>query len=147
MIHTPQPPRTLLASFLNPYTETNMTLEIQVDAGTGLPSVQLISNSTHSNSYASMGEDGAQGMELQQQEQFTVEAAKLTEVLRLSDSVPILVRWVLKKSLAWMKDRHHYQGRPSLSHASSAMGSSLQAMRRTSGNNADEGGILKRTRM
>ncbi|KAF9330668.1 hypothetical protein BG006_006376 [Podila minutissima] len=159
VVHTPQPPRTLLASFLNPYTETNMILEIQIDAGTGQPSVQLTSNSTQ-NSYSSMGEDSTrQGMELQQdfqqpsshasgqQEQFTIEAAKLTEVLRLCDSVPILVRWVLKKSLAWMKDRHYYQGRPSLSHSSSTMGSSVQAMRRASGINADEGGILKRTRV
>lgn len=84
-----------------------------------------------------------------QQEQFTVEAAKLTEVLRLSDNVPILVRWVLKQSLAWMKDRHHYQGghRASMSHSSSAMGSFVQAARRTSSNAADEGGILKRTRV
>lgn len=84
-----------------------------------------------------------------QQEQFTVEAAKLTEVLRLSDNVPILVRWVLKKSLAWMKDRHHYQGghRASMSHSSSAVGPSVQIVRRTSAYAADEGGILKRTRV
>lgn len=161
VVQTPQPPRTILVSFLNPYTETNMVLEIQIDAGTGQPSVQLLSSATHNNSYSSVGEGGGQGMDgLSQQqdfdssstgqpEQFTVEAAKLTEVLRLSDNVPILVRWVLKKSLAWMKDRHHYQGghRASMSHSSSAMGSFVQAVRRTSANAADEGGILKRTRV
>ncbi|KAI8349502.1 mediator of RNA polymerase II transcription subunit 1-domain-containing protein [Mortierella sp. GBAus27b] len=44
IIQTPQPPNMILASFLNPYTETNMVLEILIEAGTGIPTVRLVNS-------------------------------------------------------------------------------------------------------
>ncbi|KAG0331261.1 hypothetical protein BG004_001753 [Podila humilis] len=207
VIQTPQPPRTILASFLNPYTESHMVIEIHVDAGTGQPSVQLIVNKSQMNSnrggivngdvnsgqqgFMAMQMDGVEGSlhqqpspSLPQQQQqdmrgraaegqqgeFSIESSQLTQVLGMSDNIPILVRWVLKRSLAWMKDRHQYQQYSTTGGAnnggasvvggggqrnsvgqqyplSSSVGSN-QPLRRVSGNNnADEGGILKRTRI
>ncbi|KAF9407956.1 hypothetical protein BGZ94_002500 [Podila epigama] len=151
VIHTPQPPKTILVSFQNPYTETDMVLEIQIDAGTGQPSVQIITKSTggaSGNYTAAMNEAVSTGNLHQQQQQqhdplhpngansseqdasLNFDAQTLTKVLRLSDNIPVLVRWVLRKSLAWMKDRYHYQHNISSGHG-----------------HADEGGILKKSRV
>ncbi|KAF9917665.1 hypothetical protein BX616_000298 [Lobosporangium transversale] len=159
VIQTPQPPHVILASFVNPHTETNMTIEILIDAGTGLPAVRLINGTTvGSSGVSSGGVGGIAGVtglssisnmgnlsgslvDMQQQQQqeqrlFSIEPEKLTKVLQMSDSIPILVRWILKRSFAWVKE-NLYQGKavhqPSLSRRASTY--------------TEEGGILKRPRV
>ncbi|KAG0003009.1 hypothetical protein BGZ79_001859 [Entomortierella chlamydospora] len=154
IVQTPQPPNTILASFLNPYTETNMILEILIDAGTGLPTVRLVNETTTSSavgvtSDAAMiggGINGDSGMNMnnmsdvnnssgsQDHQQFLI-GEKLTRVLQTCDSIPILVRWILKRSLSWMKGRSSIQGK-----------GQSQLGRRTS-SYTEEGGILKRPRV
>ncbi|KAG0370484.1 mediator of RNA polymerase II transcription subunit 1-domain-containing protein [Gamsiella multidivaricata] len=141
VIQTPQPPNMILASFLNPYTETSMLVEILIDAGSGLPSVRFMNGvSAAGNTGLSMGYNGASSMgdqhqQQQQDQQFSVEGETLRRVLQTCDSIPILVRWILKRSLVWMKERHHHQGKaPS------------HLLRRAS-TYTEEGGILKKPRV
>ncbi|KAF8934507.1 hypothetical protein BGZ58_005666 [Dissophora ornata] len=155
VIQTPQPPKMILASFLNPYTKTNMMLEILLDAGTGQPTVRLVNSGASvatitaaavaGNSNMIMGNDISSdigvigsGDQQQQGQLFVVESEKLTKVLQTCDSIPILVRWVLKRSQAWMKERHHH------SHGSK---SHLGHLGRRASSYVEEGGILKRPRV
>ncbi|KAF9987485.1 hypothetical protein BGZ65_003372 [Modicella reniformis] len=177
VIQTPQPPNMILTSFLNPYTETNMTLEILIEAGTGVPTVRLVnsvvptepgnfgvnmmmmnhggninngsnssissigsgnssgSTSTSSSSGGSGSGDSGGGGDQPHGRPFAVENETLTKVLQTCDSVPILVRWVLKRSLAWMKERNRYQSKPQ-THLGRRVSSYVE-----------EGGILKRPRV
>ncbi|KAF9357270.1 hypothetical protein BGX26_004013 [Mortierella sp. AD094] len=155
IVQTPQPPNMILASFLDPYTETNMILEILIDAGTGSPTVRLVNGTptastvgvTSDAAVIGGGINGDVGMSMNNMndvnnssgspdhQQFLIEGEKLTRVLQTCDSIPILVRWVLKRSLGWMKERNSIQGK----------GQSLLGRRASS--YTEEGGILKRPRV
>jgi len=107
-----------------------MLMDIQIDASTAVPSVRLnMAPINQSDSSNSSNINGAL---------FTVEDESLTKVLRHCDSIPILVRWLLKRSLAWSEEQlqqHQQQTK-----------SQVHSMRRTS-SYADEGGVLKRPRV
>ncbi|KAF9573629.1 hypothetical protein EC968_008266 [Mortierella alpina] len=133
VVQTPQPPNMILVSFMNPYTESHMVLEILIDAGTGLPTARLVITAQTPGSIG-VGADMAQGG--RQDAVFAVESEKLTRVLQTCDNIPILVRWVLKRSLAWMKERHQHQ----------QVGKGQAHLGRRSSSYAEEGGILKRPR-
>ncbi|KAG0329406.1 hypothetical protein BGZ99_002117 [Dissophora globulifera] len=164
VIQTPQPPSMILASFTNPYTDTSMALEILIDAGSGLPTVRLVNGGAMtlvpglvamtgnsgmgmsmnmggiiSGSNLGMDFDSQQHQQQQQQQlldqQFAIEGDKLTKVLQTCDSIPILVRWVLKRSLAWMKERHQ------------SIRSHPGHLGRRASSYVEEGGILKRPRV
>ncbi|KAF9112642.1 hypothetical protein BGX27_003030 [Mortierella sp. AM989] len=155
VIQTPQPPNVILASFLNPYTESNMIIEVLIDAGTGSPTVRLINGTPTASTVGGISEAaviggsiiGNSGLNTNHKlntnksggtldhQQFMVEGEKLTKVLQTCDSIPILVRWVLKRSHNWMKERNLIQGK-----------GQSQLGRRTS-SYTEEGGILKRPRV
>ncbi|KAF9186249.1 hypothetical protein BGZ50_002578 [Haplosporangium sp. Z 11] len=104
VVQTPKPPSMILVSFLNPFTETNMMLEILIGAGTGIATARLVNGgatvdgSIHSSNIHSGSND-----------QFVVGGEKLTKVLQTCENIPILVRWVLRQSFAWVKERHQHQ--------------------------------------
>ncbi|CAO3571934.1 unnamed protein product [Mortierella alpina] len=133
VVQTPQPPNMILVSFMNPYTESHMVLEILIDAGTGLPTARLVITGQTPGSIGS-GVDVNQGG--RQDAAFAVENEKLTKVLQTCDNIPILVRWVLRRSFAWMKERHQHQ----------QLGKGQVHLGRRSSSYAEEGGILKRPR-
>ncbi|KAF9987791.1 hypothetical protein BGZ75_010417 [Mortierella antarctica] len=133
VVQTPQPPNMILVSFMNPYTESHMVLEILIDAGTGLPTARLVITGQTPGSMSG-GVDMNQGG--RQDTVFAVESDKLTKVLQTCDNIPILVRWVLRRSFAWMKERHQHQ----------QLGKGQVHLGRRSSSYAEEGGILKRPR-
>ncbi|KAF9939786.1 hypothetical protein BGZ67_008894 [Mortierella alpina] len=133
VVQTPQPPNMILVSFMNPYTESRMVLEILIDAGTGLPTARLVITGQTPGSMSG-GVDMNQGG--RQDTVFAVESDKLTKVLQTCDNIPILVRWVLRRSFAWMKERHQHQ----------QLGKGQVHLGRRSSSYAEEGGILKRPR-
>ncbi|KAI1318573.1 hypothetical protein EDD11_006264 [Mortierella claussenii] len=160
VIQTPQPPHVILASFLNPHTETNMTIEILIDAGTGLPSARLadggpvgeagitgisVGNMNHLNSsMADIHQQQQQQLQqLQSDQLFAVDAEKLTKVLQMCDSIPILIRWVLKRSLTWMKGRQPRN----LTKNTQSQTPHLGHLGRRASSYTEEGGILKRPRV
>ncbi|KAF9952574.1 hypothetical protein BGZ72_006111 [Mortierella alpina] len=136
VVQTPQPPNMIMVSFMNPYTESHMVLEILIDAGTGLPTARLIISGQTPGSFnsASTGVDVNLGGRLDAA--FAVESDRLTKVLQTCDNIPILVRWVLRRSFAWMKERHQHQ----------QLGKGQVHLGRRSSSYAEEGGILKRPR-
>ncbi|GJJ68900.1 hypothetical protein EMPS_01246 [Entomortierella parvispora] len=130
VIHTPQPPNGIMVSFMDPYVQNNMLMDIQIDASTAVPSVRLNMAPTHqSNGNSNSNITGAV---------FTLQDENLTKVLRLCDSIPILVRWVLKRSHAWSEEQ--------LQQHQQQVKSQVHSMRRTS-SYADDGGVLKRPRV
>ncbi|KAF9965030.1 hypothetical protein BGZ70_005522 [Mortierella alpina] len=133
VVQTPQPPNMILVSFMNPYTESHMVLEILIDAGTGLPTARLVITGQTPGSIGS-GVDMNQGG--RQDAAFAVENEKLTMVLQTCDNIPILVRWLLRRSFAWVKERHQHQ----------QLGKGQVHLGRRSSSYAEEGGILKRPR-
>ncbi|KAF9362746.1 hypothetical protein BGX34_005574 [Mortierella sp. NVP85] len=147
VIQTPQPPNMILASFLNPYTETNMVLEIHIEPGTGVSTARLVNmfgagsanfamNLNHSsNSGGNSGSSGPSDGDPQQERPFAVESETITKVLQTCDNIPILVRWILKRSLAWMKERHRHQNKMQMH------------LGRRASSYVEEGGILKRPRV
>lgn len=151
IIQTPQPPNVILASFVNPFTETSMRIEIVIDPVTASPTVRLDTGMSHASpmmgfqtggefQYMQQQQQQDQYMQHSQQQQqhdvFVVDSVKLTQVLLLCDSIPILVRWILKRSFVWMKERHQLMGRRG----------SIQSGRRPS-SLTEDGGILKRPRV
>ncbi|KAG0057069.1 hypothetical protein BGZ83_001918 [Gryganskiella cystojenkinii] len=143
VVHTPQPPNGILVSFVDPYSHANYLMDIQIDANTSMPLVRLNvapSNLRLNQGAGSTGEQSAQGSGSNEGAGalFMMEDEKLTKVLRTCDSIPILVRWVLKRSLAWVQEQHQYQQQQSRSQ--------IPSVRRTS-SYADEGGVLKRPRV
>ncbi|KAF9438805.1 hypothetical protein BGZ76_004404 [Entomortierella beljakovae] len=145
IIQTPQPPNTILATFSNPYTDTNLILEILIDAGSSLPSARLINgapvtSATGITSNASMigGSIGKSGMAMNSEiseHPFMIEGEKLTKVLQTCDNIPILIRWILKRSLDWMKERN------------SSLSKSQSQLARRASSYTEDGGILKRPRV
>lgn len=150
IIQTPQPPNIILASFINPFTETSMKIEIVIDPVTASPTVRLDTGMGHASPMIGF-QTGGEFQYMQQQQQqdqyiqhsqqqqhgvFVVDSVKLTQVLLLCDSIPILVRWILKRSFVWMKERHQLMGRSG----------SMQSGRRPS-SHTEDGGILKRPRV
>ncbi|KAF9549956.1 hypothetical protein EC957_002016 [Mortierella hygrophila] len=152
IIQTPQPPNIILATFINPFTETSVRIEIVIDPVTASPTVRLDTGMGHASPMMGFQTGGEfQYMQQQQQQQdqymqhslqqqqqdvFVVDSVKLTQVLLLCDSIPILVRWILKRSFVWMKERHQLVGRSG----------SVQSGRRPS-SHTEDGGILKRPRV
>jgi hypothetical protein len=145
IIQTPQPPNIILASFINPFTETSMRIEIVIDPVTASPTVRLDTGMSHSSpmmgfhaggEFQHMQQQDQYMQHQQQQDVFVVDSIKLTQVLLLCDSIPILVRWILKRSFAWMKERHQLMGRSG----------SMHSGRRPS-SHPEDGGILKRPRV
>lgn len=136
VVQTPQPPNMILVSFMNPYTESHMVLEILIDAGTGLPTARLVTTGQTPGSISG-GIDGVDANQGGRQDAaFAVEAEKLTKVLQTCDNIPILVRWVLRRSFAWIKEWHQHQ----------QLGKGQAHLGRKSSSYAEEGGILKRPR-
>ncbi|KAF8986134.1 hypothetical protein BGZ46_009245 [Entomortierella lignicola] len=155
VVQTPQPPNMIIASFLNPYTDTRMILEILIDAGTGLPTLRLINEASTTSTVGvasevsgiggsnkgdasmnmnNMNNDNKVGGALDQQ-QFMIEGDKLTRVLQTCDSIPLLIRWVLKRSLSWMKERNSVHEK------------SISYLGRRVSSYTEDGGILKRPRV
>ncbi|KAF9209065.1 hypothetical protein BGZ49_006474 [Haplosporangium sp. Z 27] len=155
VVQTPQPPNMIIASFLNPYTDTRMILEILIDAGTGLPTLRLINEASTTSTVGvasevsgiggsnkgdasmnmnNMNNDNKIGGALDQQ-QFMIEGDKLTRVLQTCDSIPLLIRWVLKRSLSWMKERNSVHEK------------SISYLGRRVSSYTEDGGILKRPRV
>ncbi|KAF9132100.1 hypothetical protein BGW39_000819 [Mortierella sp. 14UC] len=157
IIQTPQPPSLILASFINPFTETSMMIEIVIDPVTASPTVRLDTGMAAHTSpmgfhnggefHQHMQQDPYMHHQQQQQQNvFVVDSVKLTQVLLVCDSIPILVRWILKRSFVWMKERYQMMGRGSMQIGSSGSGIGIGSGRRPS-SHMEDGGILKRPRV
>ncbi|KAF9580295.1 hypothetical protein BGW38_003118, partial [Lunasporangiospora selenospora] len=157
LVQTPQPSRAILVSFANPFTESNVMLEILVEAGTGQAVVQMamtptenltgssstmplsISGPTNPASVATTAAGSGAGPS-QSPEPLILTSEELTQELASHENIPMLVQWILKRSFGWMKERHqhtlknqhhlhqHYLGRRPSSHV-------------------EDGGILKKARV
>lgn len=136
VIHTPQPPNGILVSFVDPYTQSNCLMDIQIDANTSMPTARL--NIAPSHLSLNQANGVTQTSNPSQSAMFMIEEVALTRALRTCDSIPILVRWVLKRSLTWMKEHNQQQQQQGRSQ--------VPSVRRTS-SYADEGGVLKRPRV
>jgi len=124
-----------------------MVLEIHIEPGTGVSTARLVNtfgagsanfamNLNHnSNSGGIGGSSGSGDGDPQQERPFAVESETITKVLQTCDNIPILVRWILKRSLAWMKERHRHQNK-------------MQThLGRRASSYVEEGGSLKRPRV
>ncbi|KAG0197796.1 hypothetical protein BGX28_008703 [Mortierella sp. GBA30] len=138
VVQTPQPPSMILVSFRDPYTEHHMMLEIVIDAGTGLPTARLVvTGQTAGGGLGGLSSSGV-NMGGRPDSVFAVESEKLTKVLQTCDNIPILIRWVLRRSFVWMKERHQHQHQH--------QGKGQTNLGRRSSSYVEEGGILKRPR-
>ncbi|KAG0214905.1 hypothetical protein BGX33_001693 [Mortierella sp. NVP41] len=148
IVQTPQPPSVILVSFINPFTETSMMIEVIIDPATASPTVRLDTGMTTTSSpmvgglhsggdFQHMQQDQYMQQHQQQQDMFVVDSVKLTQVLLLCDSIPILVRWILRRSFVWMKEKERHQ---------MVSRGSVHSGRRAS-SHIEDGGILKRPRV
>jgi hypothetical protein len=155
-IQTPQPPNLILASFINPFTETSMIIEIVIDPVTASPAVRLDTGMaghappmgfhTSGEFHQHMQQQDPYVQHQQQQNVFVVDGVKLTQVLLVCDSIPILVRWILKRSFVWMKERNQMMARGSMQIGGSGSSIMFGGGRRPS-SHTEDGGILKRPRV